>query len=251
MNFPPSKPSPTTTRNAGSTNRISKKAECSNCGLKNRWLVHHVQLRGIDRRVCTSCVLRLHPSSFCPSCFEFFDHPLSSTSSASAHRFLSCIKCSSLTHIQCLPSPPPPHSAFLCPPCSTPNFFFFDLDKPDSGLTKTRPVLDKKLALVLLCAAKIASASMNKAETLARAKADRTVREAALARKRAKEALQQFSVGLKVRRVEGSAHVSGSRNVGARDRDKILKVTDPGQKSKGKREDFTGCTVPGIWQIRG
>ncbi|XP_028779497.1 uncharacterized protein LOC114735888 [Neltuma alba] len=221
MNFPPSKPSPVTTLNGSSANSTSVKAECSNCGFKNRWLLHHVQLRGVDRRLCTSCVLRLHPSSFCPSCFEFFDHPLSSTSSASAHRFLSCIKCSSLTHIRCLPSPPPPHSSFLCPPCSTPNYFFFDLDKPNPGLTKTRPVLDKKLSLVLLCAAKIASASLNKAVTVARAKADRTVREAALARKRAKEALQKFSVVLKVRRIEGAGRVSGSRNLVARDRDRF------------------------------
>ncbi|KAI9070933.1 hypothetical protein K1719_047108, partial [Acacia pycnantha] len=171
-------------------------------------------------------LLRPPSSSFflLPLLLRIFHHPLSSTSSASAHRFLSCIKCSSLTHIQCLPSPPPPHSAFLCPPAPLPTSSSSTLTNPTPA-TKTRPVLDKKLALVLLCAAKIASASMNKAETLARAKADRTVREAALARKRAKEALQQFSVGLKVRRVEGSAHVSGSRNVGARDRDKILKVT--------------------------
>ncbi|XP_054815049.1 uncharacterized protein LOC129315412 [Prosopis cineraria] len=226
MNFPPSKPSPTTK---------TLNAECTNCGFRNRSLLHRIQLRGIDRRLCTSCVLRLHPSSFCPSCFEFFDHPLSSTSSASAHRFLSCIKCSSLTHIQCLPSPPPSHSSFLCPPCSVPNFFFFEPDKPNSGSTGTRPVLNKKLVLVLLCAAKIASASMNKAVTVARAKADRTVREATLARKRAKEALQQFSVVLKVRHVEGSVHVAGSRNLGTRDTGNTLKVANPGPNFNDKK----------------
>lgn len=103
-------------------------------------------------------------------------------------------------------------------------------------------MLDKKLALVLLCAAKIASASMNKAVNVARAKADRSVREAAVARKRAKEALQHFSVVHKVRRVEGSTHVSGSRNLGTKDKDKILKVLNPGLQFNGKKEDFEGFT---------
>lgn len=47
---------------------------------------------------------------------------------------------------------------------------------------------------------------------MARARADRTVREAAAARKRAKEALERVD---KVKRVEGSIEVSGSRNLGS------------------------------------
>ncbi|GAV68474.1 hypothetical protein CFOL_v3_11977 [Cephalotus follicularis] len=158
---------PTTTRR-----RIE---ECSNCGTHNKWVIHNVRLRGIHRRLCTSCVLRLHPSSFCPSCFLFYEsnppHP---------SKRISCSNCSSFTHTHCASSSASP---FLCPPCSDPSFTFFDVPQDN-------PSFDNKLALVLLCAAKIASASMGKAVIVARAEAERRVREAALARKRAREALE-------------------------------------------------------------
>lgn len=83
---------------------------------------------------------------------------------------------------------------------------------------------------------------MNKAVTIARAKADRSVREAALARKRAKVALEHFSVVHKVRCIEGSMHVSGSRNMGTNDKDKILKAPNPALKFNGKKENFDGFT---------
>ncbi|XP_061367251.1 uncharacterized protein LOC133310349 [Gastrolobium bilobum] len=209
MNLPPTKPTPPP------PNPATIKGECTNCSSKERWLFHRVLVRGVDRRLCTSCVLRLHPSCFCPSCFEFYEHPLSTTSSASAHRFISCIKCSSLTHLHCLPSPSPPPSSFLCPPCSIPNFSFFPIpDSNSNSNSNSNSLIDKNLALVLLCASKIASASMAKALGMARARADRTVREAAVARKRAKEALDHCSAVDKVKRVEGSLEVSGSRNLG-------------------------------------
>ncbi|TKY52348.1 hypothetical protein E2542_SST23869 [Spatholobus suberectus] len=187
MNLPPIKATPL-------------KGECSNCRLKERLLLHRLSIRGMDRRVCTSCVLRLHPSFFCPSCFEFFEHPIPS---ASAHRFVSCTKCSSLTHLDCLPSPPP--ATFLCPPCSQPNFSFF----PDSNSP-----LDKRRALVLLCACKVAAAALAKSLALARARVDQTVRDAAAARKKAREALDLCSVLDKVKRLETSLEVSNSRNLG-------------------------------------
>ncbi|CAL0300152.1 unnamed protein product [Lupinus luteus] len=190
---PPPPPNTTTT--------VSTKALCSNCNLKQRWLLHRVLFRGTNRLLCSSCVLRLHPSSFCPSCFEFFDHPLSSNS---LNRFISCIKCSSLTHLRCLPSSSPPPSSFLCPSCSSPDYKFFN---PSNA----HHMLDKKHALVFLCAAKIASASVAKALTIARIKADRSVRDSAVARKRAREALLRVD---NLQRVKGSIQVSGSWNLG-------------------------------------
>ncbi|KAL2325633.1 hypothetical protein Fmac_024691 [Flemingia macrophylla] len=158
------------------------KGECSNCCQKERWLFHRLLIRGIDRRLCTSCVLRLHPSSFCPSCFHFFDHP-----PTAAHRFVTCSKCSSLTHLECLPSPPPP--TFLCPPCSNSSFSFF----PDASTP-----IDQHHAQVLICASKVASASANKSLALASTRAERAVRESALARKKARDALVTLHVSEEV-----------------------------------------------------
>ncbi|XP_021898924.1 uncharacterized protein LOC110815436 [Carica papaya] len=178
-------------------------AGCGNCGSNNRWLLHNVRLRDMYRRLCTSCVLRLHPSSFCPSCFTFYDsgppHP---------SKRLSCSKCSSFTHSHCAPSSPTP---YLCPPCKDSKFSFFDVNAPNNNNSNNPncPVrfIDKKLADALLCAAKIASASMGKGVIIARAEAERRVREAAVARKRAKEALEKMSL---IYSKEGWTKLSGS-----------------------------------------
>ncbi|KAI4301657.1 hypothetical protein L6164_034911 [Bauhinia variegata] len=239
MNLPPLKPSPSPITTAARPSNDNINGQCSNCGLKNRWLLHNVQLRGMDRRVCTSCVLRLHPSSFCPTCFEFYDHPLSSTSSSSAHRFVSCIKCSSLTHIKCLPSAPPPPS-FLCPLCSKPTFSFFDIENSSGTLSSGGRFIDKKRALVLLCAAKVASASMSRAVSFAGVKVERSVREAALARSRAAEAVERFLVVDKGKRIDGSVEGSGSRNLENKDKKKIQNVS--GIKFTGKMVDLDGIT---------
>ncbi|PRQ42508.1 putative chromatin regulator PHD family [Rosa chinensis] len=160
--------------------------ECSNCGTKKGWVLHNVRYRATLRRLCTSCVLRLHPASFCPICFLFQDH--SNSQNAPPPNLVSCSKCPSLSHSDCLPpyaafSPSP----FLCPPCASanPKFSFFELDDRNK-------VLDKRLAAVLLCAASIAASSMSKAAAISRAEAERRVREAASARKRAREALDRF-----------------------------------------------------------
>ncbi|KAL6139100.1 hypothetical protein ACLB2K_064377 [Fragaria x ananassa] len=155
--------------------------ECSNCGTKKAWVLHNVRFRANLRRLCTSCVLRLHPSSFCPLCF--LSHPDLNSQNA----LVPCSKCPSLSHPDCLPPSPSP---FLCPPCSSANpntFSFFQLDDRNRSL-------DKRLAAVLLCAATIASASMSKAVAVARSEAERRVREAANARKRAREALDRFVI---------------------------------------------------------
>ncbi|XP_062081735.1 uncharacterized protein LOC133788318 [Humulus lupulus] len=216
-------PSSNPNQNPSSLNNNARlaTAECGNCGSPNRWVLHHVRIRGIHRRLCTTCVLRLHPSLFCPGCFQFYD----SNNVPPPSKRLTCSKCSSFTHSHCAqpPTAPPTSSAsasssssasYLCPACASPNFNFFDID------SEPNRAIDKRLALVLLCAAKISAASMTKAVIVARAEAERRVREAALARKRAKEALDNLAIlfhsrGDKAMRKdvvgEGSAEVSGSR----------------------------------------
>ncbi|KAF5739954.1 hypothetical protein HS088_TW11G00016 [Tripterygium wilfordii] len=153
--------------------------ECGNCGTQKGWVLHHVRLRGIHRRLCTSCVLRLHPAYFCPSCFVLYDSPPPHTS-----RRVSCSSCSSFAHPHCVKSLQLSQSPYLCPPCADSNFSFFDV---------TDHVIDKKLALALLCATRIASASMAKAVLVARSEAERRVREAVVAKKRAREALEHVA----------------------------------------------------------
>ncbi|XP_058770384.1 uncharacterized protein LOC131644019 [Vicia villosa] len=183
MNLPSSKPSLSDAPTPSPLNIFPfVKGECGNCGIKERWLLHNVVVRGVDRRICTSCVLRLHPSSFCPCCFEFYEHPVSVTSSSSAHRFVSCVKCSSLSHIHCLASPPPSPSPYLCPPCSKSNFTFFPVPEE---------IVEVNLAKVFVCAAKIASASMKKQFTMSSVRCEKAVKEAAMARKRTKDAIEQ------------------------------------------------------------
>ncbi|KAJ8752349.1 hypothetical protein K2173_003985 [Erythroxylum novogranatense] len=153
--------------------------ECGNCNAKDATIIHHVRLRGIYRRLCTSCVLRLHPTLFCPYCFSFYE-----TTPPPPSKRITCSNCASFTHSHCSP-PPPSSTPFLCPPCSSPNFSFFT--------HSAQKVIDQQMAVTLLCAARIASASMAKAVVVARAEAERRGREAALCRKRAKEALEHLT----------------------------------------------------------
>ncbi|XP_022968844.1 uncharacterized protein LOC111467980, partial [Cucurbita maxima] len=82
----------------------------------------------------------------------------------------------------------------------------------------------RKTAVVLLCAAKIASASMGKAVIVARADAERKVREVAVARKRAREALEHVGFLLARERArrkeEASMEVSGSGNMEMKDKER-------------------------------
>ncbi|GLT96499.1 hypothetical protein SLE2022_141150 [Rubroshorea leprosula] len=159
-------------------NRQSPTGQCSNCGVSTLHFLHQVRHGGIQRRLCTSCVLRLHPTSFCPVCFAFYDgvppHP---------SKRISCSKCASFTHSHCAATSP--LSPYICTPCnnSSPSSFSF-FHQTDR--------VDKKQAVVLLCAARIAASSMSKAAALAKEEAEKKVREAACARKRAREALEHL-----------------------------------------------------------
>lgn len=59
---------------------------------------------------------------------------------------------------------------------------------------KNAHVIDSKSAAVLLCAARIAAASMEKAVLVARIEEEKKAKEAAAARKRAREALEHVGV---------------------------------------------------------
>ncbi|XP_010490088.1 PREDICTED: uncharacterized protein LOC104767810 [Camelina sativa] len=186
MNLPSSTP---TTATATSTSPSSDASEtylterCDDCGSRDSWVIHTVRLRGTLRFFCTHCLLRNHPTSFCPICFAFYD---SSPPHTSRRVACSNSKCHSLTHIHCADEAKPA-SSYLCPPCRNPNSFsFFRLIVDENGSRS----IDKSLSEAFLCAAMIAASSMNKAVIAAKCDADRRGKEAALARKRAREALE-------------------------------------------------------------
>ncbi|OMP09428.1 putative DNA binding protein [Corchorus olitorius] len=169
---------PTSTSSAKPNNPIptNPSKQCGNCGAHSGYFLHQVRLLGILRRLCTSCVLRLHPSSFCPACFDYYNgsppqHP----------NRIACSNCSSLAHSHCAGGTF--LSSYLCPPCKDSSFSFFPLKDNK---------IDKNLALPLLCAAKISAASMEKAANVARAEAVKKAQDAALAKKRAREALEHL-----------------------------------------------------------
>ncbi|GAB2277321.1 hypothetical protein Dimus_012029 [Dionaea muscipula] len=209
---------------------------CTICRSDNRWILHNIRLRGSYHRICTSCVLKLHPSSFCPHCFLVFEnaihpspsssHPTTTTTANINNRgSLLCIKCSSRSHSTCIP-PNSPKSPYLCPPCTNPNFNFFDFKFPSSknngrDVPNSRAEqlsLDQRSAKALLAAAKIAAGSMSKAAALFRIEAEKRVKEAALSRKMAKESLERV-IFLWERLAEGTGEVEVLGSVPPQKRD--------------------------------
>uniref|UniRef100_A0A7N0U8Y8 Uncharacterized protein n=1 Tax=Kalanchoe fedtschenkoi TaxID=63787 RepID=A0A7N0U8Y8_KALFE len=192
--------------------------ECGNCSFKDRWLLHYVRLRGEHRRLCTSCVLKLHPGSFCSTCFELFE------GSVPHHERVICQKCPSITHTSCVPNSDNVGKSYTCPPCSDSSFAFFDVKRNSDQ----RLEIDLKSSKVLLCAARIAAESMTRAVNMAEADAFRRVKEATVSRKRAKEALEEICAMVsrdKARKLreDSSAGGSADRNgVGSSSRDRIV-----------------------------
>ncbi|CAA2959486.1 uncharacterized protein LOC111411774 [Olea europaea subsp. europaea] len=191
---------------------------CGNCGVEERRLLHHVRHRGIFRRLCSTCVLRLHPQSFCPSCFQVYPP------SPPHDSIITCSKCYSSSHSYCVASPASPGNHYICPLCVNPNSPIFNLKKETeanvigegesldvSGNSEVYRVIDKTAAKTLLAAAKIAAASMSKAAVAARVEAERRAKEAAFTRKRAREALEHVAylvVREKVRKKESALSIS-------------------------------------------
>ncbi|XP_060167414.1 uncharacterized protein LOC132598509 [Lycium barbarum] len=165
---------------------------CNNCNIEERWFLHHVRHRGIFRKLCTNCVLRLHTQSFCPTCYLVY-HP----APPSLNGLVSCVQCYSYSHNSCV-GPNPPHP-YLCPLCVNPNVLLFSLKRGkdvglgDNDVDRNSRVVDMKAAKVLLTAAKIAAGTVNKAALAARVEAERRAKEAAFTRKRAREALEHVA----------------------------------------------------------
>ncbi|PIN14839.1 hypothetical protein CDL12_12525 [Handroanthus impetiginosus] len=171
---------------------------CGNCQVQERLLLHHVRHRGIIRRLCTTCVLRLHPQSFCPTCFQVYPSPPSNDA------VLPCVKCYSPTHTHCVATgPTAPSSPYICPLCVNPRAPIFKLKTAKEAHVKTGEglsvkneeckVMDRDAAKKLLAAATIASTSMNKAAVVAKLEAEKRAKEAACTRKRAREALEHVA----------------------------------------------------------
>ncbi|KAL8222899.1 hypothetical protein R6Q57_020298 [Mikania cordata] len=173
---------PTTT-----TNHPSLATVCGQCGVEERKLLHNVRLRGNFRRLCTSCVLRLHPQCFCPSCLGVYDR-------SPPDDAVVCYKCYSSSHPNCV-SPPPAgtiassRSPSPCSSCLNPSLLVFNPRRVENGTRNGGRVIDSDAARLLLAAGKIASMSMNKAEVAAAMEAERRSKEAAYTKKRAREAL--------------------------------------------------------------
>ncbi|XP_073041613.1 uncharacterized protein [Primulina eburnea] len=193
---------------------------CGNCGLEERLLLHHVRHRGIFRRLCTTCVLRLHAQSFCPTCFQVYP-PIPSNDAV-----INCCKCYSSSHSHCVSagSTPPP-TLYVCPLCINLNTPIFKLKTAKEANVEFNEgnggfqVIDRDAARKLLAAAKIASTSMNKAVVAAKSEAERRTKEAAFARKRAKEALEHVAylvVKEKLSKKEAALSESGSGACGVR-----------------------------------
>ncbi|KAF3970218.1 hypothetical protein CMV_006068 [Castanea mollissima] len=120
---------------------------------------------------------------------------------------LVCLNCPSIAHRSCVP-PDSSAPSFLCPPYSNPNFSYFfsdfDLDAKtkriktkDKGNSSLRghneKAIDKESTKVLLAAARIATVLMNKVAATAQADAKKRIKDASLAKKKAKEALEHQS----------------------------------------------------------
>ncbi|GKU96092.1 hypothetical protein SLEP1_g9369 [Rubroshorea leprosula] len=170
-------------------------AQCGSCNAKDVVFLHNIRQRGIFRRFCTNCVLKSHLGLFCPICLEVFSEP------PPAHQRLICFKCPAICHRTC-PSQFSNSSAFICPTCYNPGFNFFNVN-PDNR-SKPGPVhelgkdeglrfIEKEASKALLAAAKLSAVSMTKAAANLRMDAERKVKEAALARKRARDALERLA----------------------------------------------------------
>ncbi|KAL6008839.1 hypothetical protein ACLOJK_022065 [Asimina triloba] len=152
--------------------RASAAVGCG-CGSSDH-LLHSIRHRGAFLRLCTACVLRFHLGSFCPVCLHLFDRSPPSNS-------IQCSKCPSFSHSACVRRATAP--SYVCSCCVNPNYLVIDFR-----------ALDLKSAKALVAAAQIASLSMSRAAAAARFEAERKARESAVARKRAKEALDRVTL---------------------------------------------------------
>ncbi|KAL0384705.1 UNVERIFIED_CONTAM: hypothetical protein Sradi_2864800 [Sesamum radiatum] len=164
--------------------------DCQLCNSMDPITLHNIPHRGAFALLCTACVLRHNPGSFCPLCFDVYEDTANNKRPA-AHSHIVCLRCPAVVHAACLPSTRSfPSFRYTCPQCSLPSSSFFDFGRSNGGSTT---VFTRDLAKQLLCAAKIASVAMHRAAAVARTVAEQKVREALLARQRAKEAIERVA----------------------------------------------------------
>ncbi|KAI3946841.1 hypothetical protein MKW98_003404 [Papaver atlanticum] len=174
-------------------NKPKKITECSNCTSIQKWVLHNIRHRGDIRKFCTSCVLKLHPGLFCPNCFEVYETSnLSSSIAITSTNRVTCLKCPSVVHHDCISKDIV--NRYVCPTCLNPNFDFVDLGKPLNDVIPSSRVIDLNKAKVFLAAATISSVSMERAALTLRVEAEKRVKEAAIARKIAKDVLENVNV---------------------------------------------------------
>ncbi|KVI01651.1 hypothetical protein Ccrd_020071 [Cynara cardunculus var. scolymus] len=186
---------------------------CGHCGVEERKLLHHVCIRSNFRRLCTTCVLRLHAPFFCPACLGVYDR-------SPPDDAVVCYKCYSSSHPNCISSTaaasiqssrgPSP-----CSSCLNPNALVLNLNRVENGSRSGGRAIDKNAARLLLAAGKIAAMSMSKAEVATAAEAEKRSKEASYTKKRAREALDHvvYLMGKEKRiAVDSNKKVSNANN---------------------------------------
>ncbi|XP_018487559.1 uncharacterized protein LOC108858077 [Raphanus sativus] len=145
------------------------------------------------RRLCPDCLLKEHRNLFCPVCLDVY------ATVPPPQASITCLRCSSTTHLNCAPPPSPSSSSsssssssdghlFTCPPCFDPNFSFFPKSLATSS-TQNEAALGMEKAKALVAAAEIAVAlAKNVAEKLEEEAVRKSI-EAKDAKEKAKEAL--------------------------------------------------------------
>uniref|UniRef100_A0A0D9WCG4 Uncharacterized protein n=1 Tax=Leersia perrieri TaxID=77586 RepID=A0A0D9WCG4_9ORYZ len=184
---------------------------------RDAWPLHNVRHQGIFCRLCSSCVLLYHPSSFCSSCLLLLPQiPQSSAAAAGVDQVVAapgpvsaCSSCGLfVAHHSCVSDP----LSFLCPTCAAAahGTVFSYLPPGGGGGGARRVTLDERGARVLLVAARLSHESISRAAAAAREEAERRVRDAVVARRQAKE-------------MKKKAPKSGGGEAG-KDRDRLLKL---------------------------
>ncbi|XBI17209.1 uncharacterized protein [Aegilops tauschii subsp. strangulata] len=153
------------------------------------WAPHHVRLDGDSYRLCSSCVLLSNPEAYCSACLLLLFPGAYAASSREAHVDFSpgstaaCSNCGVfVAHLSCIADP----YSFICPPCAAAvDNVPFSYDLAGAG----RRALEGRSARVLLTAALLSHESALHDAAAAREKAERSVQEAAAARRLARDML--------------------------------------------------------------
>eukprot|EP00262_Sarcandra_glabra_P009450 TRINITY_DN23839_c0_g1_i1.p1 TRINITY_DN23839_c0_g1~~TRINITY_DN23839_c0_g1_i1.p1 ORF type:complete len:372 (+),score=52.17 TRINITY_DN23839_c0_g1_i1:320-1435(+) len=206
-------------------NHQKQSSECTGCSSEQRFLLHSVRYRGNLRRLCTSCVLKFFAGSFCPLCFDVYE------GSPPPDR-VDCSKCPSISHLACVSSELV--TDYVCPSCANPAFSFFEV-----GTAAGKEAIDFMAAKVLLAAATIGAASMSRAVMVARIEAERKAREAAFAKKRAKEALDQL-VSAPLSKEKERGEESNKRVLDCSEQKKKLKGSNAGAEAQKRIQNHVG-----------